>query len=148
MSRMKHCTLQSDMGFKQISLELYGVHNSENDSYMNLIIHLLYHSDTTRPHKVEINTINGNKLNDDIKQKLKTYFKQFKISDLQTAFDEILSENNSTFTWMQEDDTESPLELNVWHLDIKIFERFWFMIKKYFNNFIFRILATLMRKTS
>ncbi|KYN17163.1 PREDICTED: trigger factor-like [Trachymyrmex cornetzi] len=112
MSHMKHCTLQSDMGFKQISLELYGVHDSENDSYMNLIIHLLYRQDTARPYKVQVDSINGNKLNDDIKQRLKTYFKKFKMSDLQTAFDKILSENNSTVTWMQEDDTESPLELN------------------------------------
>ncbi|KYN35927.1 hypothetical protein ALC56_09718 [Trachymyrmex septentrionalis] len=112
MSSMKHCTLQSDMGFKQVSLELYGVHNSENNSYMNLIIHLLYHQDTARPYKVQVDTTNGNKLNDDIKQRLKTYFKKFKMLDLQTAFDEILSEDNSTFTWMQEDDTESLLELN------------------------------------
>ncbi|KYM77309.1 hypothetical protein ALC53_12290 [Atta colombica] len=112
MSSMKHCTLQSDMGFKQISLELYGIHNSENNSYMNLIIHLLYHQDTARPYKVQIDTTNGNKLNIDIKQRLKTYFKKFKMSDLQTAFNEILSEDNSTFTWMQEDDTESLLELN------------------------------------
>ncbi|EGI59156.1 PREDICTED: uncharacterized protein LOC105152183 [Acromyrmex echinatior] len=112
MSSIRHCTLQSDMGFKQISLELYGVHNSENNNYMNLIIHLLYHQDTARPYKVQIDTINGNKLNNDIKQRLKTYFKKFKMTDLQTAFDEILSEDNSIFTWMQEDDTESLLELN------------------------------------
>jgi len=146
MSSMRHCTLQSDMGFKQISLELYGIHNSENNSYMNLIIHLLYHQDTARPYKVQIDTTNGNKLNIDIKQRLKTYFKKFKMSDLQTAFNEILSEDNCTFTWMQEDDTDSLLELNVWHLDIiKVFKRFWFVIKKYFNNFIFRILAALMK---
>jgi len=117
MSHLKHCTVQSDMGFKQISLELYGVHDIENDKYINLIIHLLYHSDKARPYKIEFDTINQSMLSDDIKQRLKMCLKEFKISDLQTAFNKILAENNSTFTWMQTDDSESPLELNVWHLN-------------------------------
>lgn len=110
---MKHCTLQSDIGFKQISLELYGVHNSENDKYMNLIIHLFYHSDKARPHKIEVDTTNKSKLSDDTRHKLKLFLKEFKISDLQTAFNKILAQNNSIFTWMRADDSESPLELNV-----------------------------------
>lgn len=109
---MKHCTLQSDMGFKQISLELYGVHDNESDTYINLIIHLLYHSDQARPSKIEVDTIKS-KLSDDTKQRLKIWLKKFKALDLQTAFDKILTEDNSTFTWMRVDDSESPLELNV-----------------------------------
>lgn len=108
---MKHCTLQSDIGFKQISLELYGVHDNENDTYMNLIIHLLYHFDKARPSKIEIDRNKG-KLSDDTKQRLKISLKKFKVLDLQTAFNEILTED-STFTWTREDDSESPLELNV-----------------------------------
>lgn len=114
---MKHCTLQSDIGFKQIVLELFGVCDNENDTYINLIIHLLYHSDKARPYKIEVDSMNKKKLSDDVKQKLKMCLKEFKISDLQIAFDKILTDN-STFTWTQEDDTESPLELNVWHLNI------------------------------
>ncbi|KYN04859.1 hypothetical protein ALC62_04243 [Cyphomyrmex costatus] len=113
MSHIKYCTLQSDMEFLQISLELYSVYIRENDSYINLIIHLLYHSDNVRPYMVKIDTINENELSSDIKQRLKPHFMKFKMSDLHTAFDEILSKDNSTFTWMQKDDTdESLLELN------------------------------------
>ncbi|XP_071565111.1 uncharacterized protein [Temnothorax nylanderi] len=113
ISHMKHCTLQSDIGFKQISLELYGVHDNESDRYIDLIIHLLYHSDKVRPHKIEVNATNKSKLSDDRKQRLKICLKEFRISDLQTAFDKILdAEDNSTFTWTRADDSESPLELN------------------------------------
>lgn len=115
---MKHCTLQSDIGFMQINLQLFGVHDNEKDQYINLIIYLLYHSDKARPYKIEVDSVNKSKLSDDVKQRLKTCLKEFKILDLQTAFDKILMEDNSTFTWVHEDDTESPLELNVWHLNI------------------------------
>lgn len=138
---MKHCTLQSDIGFKQINLEWFGVHDNENDRYINLIIYLLYHSDKARPYKIEVDSMNKSKLSDDVKQRLKICLKEFKMSDLQTAFNKIL-ENNSTFTWNQEDDSESPLELNVWYLNI--FKNILLMIKIY--NFIFRILAILMKK--
>lgn len=97
---------------------MYGVHDSENDRYMNLIIHLFYHSDKARPVKIEVDTTNKSELSDDTRQRLKLVLKEFKISDLQTAFDKILEQNNSTFTWMQADDSESPLELNVWYLNI------------------------------
>ncbi|XP_077276045.1 uncharacterized protein LOC143904923 [Temnothorax americanus] len=113
ISHMKHCTLQSDLGFKQISLELYGVHDNESDRYIDLIIHLLYHFDKARPYKIEVNATNKSKLSDDTKQRLKICLKEFRISDLQTAFDKILdAEDNSTFTWTRADDSESLLELN------------------------------------
>lgn len=115
---MKNCTLQSDIGFKRINLELYGVHDCENDRYVNLIVYLLYHADKARPSKIDVDTTNRSKSSDDNKRKLKAYMKEFKKSDLETAFDKILTDDNSTFKWTPEDDTESPLELNVWHLNI------------------------------
>lgn len=114
---MKQCNLQSDIGFKYINLELYGVHDRENDKYINLVIYFLYYSDKARPYKIEVGTTNNSKLNDDTKQKLKMCLKEFKISNLQTAFDKIFTEDNSIFTWMRTDDSESPLELNVRHLN-------------------------------
>lgn len=115
---MKHCTLQSDIGFKQVRLELIGIYDNENDKYMNLVIQLLYHSEKVRPYKIEVDSMNKSKLSDNVKQRLKTCLKEFKISDLQTALDKIQADDNSTFTWIHEDDTESPLELNVWLLNI------------------------------
>lgn len=113
---MKHCTLQSDMGYTNIVLELYGVHDRESDRYMNLIIYLLYHSNEARPHKINIDTMEKNKLNNDLKQRLKVCLNEFKISDLSTAFDKISSED-SAFTWMRASDSDSPLELNVQYLN-------------------------------
>lgn len=113
---MKHCTLQSDMGYTNIVLELYSVHDRESDRYMNLIIYLLYHSNKARPHKINIDTMEKNKLNDDLKQRLKVCLNEFKISDLPTAFDKILTED-SAFTWMRTSDSDSPLELNVQYLN-------------------------------
>ncbi|XP_011251333.1 uncharacterized protein LOC105248302 [Camponotus floridanus] len=111
ISHMKHCTLQSDVGYMNIVLELYGVHDRESDRYMNLIIYLLYHSNKARPHKINIDTMEKDKLNNDLKQQLKVCLNEFKISDLSTAFDKILTED-SVFTWMRTSDSDSPLELN------------------------------------
>lgn len=116
---MKRCSLNSNMAYTQINLELYGVHDKENDKYINLVIYLLYFSHTARPYKINIDTLEENKLNDDLRRQLKTYLKEFKILDLQTAFDKILTKD-SAFTWMQTDDSDSPLELNVQHLKYKI----------------------------
>lgn len=113
ISDMKHCTLQTNIGYTQISLELLSVRDNENDKYINLIIYLLYHPGEARPHKVKIDTTDKRQLSDDTGQRLKVYLKKFKKSDLKTAFDKVLAENESAFTWMQTDDSESPLELNV-----------------------------------
>ncbi|XP_070168850.1 DNA ligase 1 [Polyergus mexicanus] len=109
ISHMKHCALQSNMGYTHIILELYGVHDIENDRYMNLIIYLLYHSDKARPYKINIDAMEKNKLSDDVRQRLKIYLNEFKKTDLQTAFDKILTED-SGFIWMN--NCDSPLELN------------------------------------
>lgn len=110
-SHIKHCSLNSNMAYTQIILELYGVHDKQNDKYINLEIYLLYYSHTARPYKINIDTMEDKGLNDDLRQQLKTCLKKFKILDLQTAFDQILTED-SAFTWMQTDDSDSPLELN------------------------------------
>lgn len=112
ISNIHHCDLQSNTGYTKISLQLYGIHDIENDKYINIIVHMQYHSDRTRPHKIEVETSdNKNMWNDDIKQKLKACLKEFKLSDLSTAFDKVLA-NDSEFTWMT-DDSDSPLELHV-----------------------------------
>ncbi|XP_050450561.1 uncharacterized protein LOC126851043 [Cataglyphis hispanica] len=111
ISHMKHCALQSNMGYTDIILELDSVHDTDNDRYINLIIYLLYHSDKARPYKINIDTMEKNKLNDDVRQRLKICLNEFKKTDLQTAFDKILTQK-SGFTWIQMNNHDSPLELN------------------------------------
>jgi len=75
----------------------------------------MYHSDKARPHKIEVDTTDKKKLNDDLRRKLKKSLKEFKISKLQTAFDKILTKNDP-FTWIKIDnnsDNDSLLKINV-----------------------------------
>ncbi|XP_032666056.1 uncharacterized protein LOC116841793 [Odontomachus brunneus] len=109
---MKHYALHSNIGYMQINLELYGVHDREDDKYIDLILYLLYHSDEARPYTVKIDTTTKNKLSDETNKRLKVYLKEFKISDLQSAFDKVFMKTNSAFRWIQADDNESPLEIN------------------------------------
>lgn len=111
---MKHCALHHNIGYMQITLEIYGVHDKEDDKCINLIIYLLYHFDEARPYKIKIDTTTKDKLNDETRQKWKIYLKEFKMSDLQTAFNQVFMKKNSLFTWTQGDDSESPLEINVY----------------------------------
>lgn len=112
---MKYCVLQSNVGYTQISLDLYGVHDRKDDKYINLVIYLMYHSDEARPHKIEVDTTDKNKLRDDLRRRLKMSLREFKVLDLQTAFDKVLMEDNSVFMWIQPEDSDSPMELNVRH---------------------------------
>ncbi|XP_020290893.1 uncharacterized protein LOC109858236 isoform X2 [Pseudomyrmex gracilis] len=111
VSNMQHFNLQSNTGYTKISLELYGVHDCENDKYINIVVYLQYHSDRTRPHKIEVETNDKNILSNDAKQRLKVCLKEFKLSDLPTAFERVLA-NDSEFAWMRTDDSDSPLELH------------------------------------
>lgn len=111
---MKYCNLHSSIGYIQINLELYNIVDTEKDECLNLIIYIMYHSDEARPFKIDVDTINQDKLSDDRKQRLKVYWNAFKTLDLTTAFDQMIADD-SRFIWMKTDDSDSPLELNVRH---------------------------------
>lgn len=110
---MKHYALHSNIGYMQVNLELYGIHDREDDKYIDLIVYLLYHSNEARPYTVKVDTTTKNKLSDKTSQRLKVYLKEFKISDLQSAFDKVFMKTSSAFRWTPADDNESPLEINV-----------------------------------
>lgn len=108
---MKHCALHSNIGYTQFNLELYSVYDGKDDKFIDLIIYLLYHSEEARPYKVEVDTTAKHMLSDETKQRLKIHLKDFKKSDLRTAFDKVFTDKESELTWAQADD--SPLEINV-----------------------------------
>lgn len=114
---MKHCKLYSNTGYTQINLEMYNVNDIKQDTGLDLIIYIIYHSDEARPYIIDIDTINQNKLSSDRKQRLKVYLKQFKMLDLKTAFDQMLADN-SEFAFIETDDNDCLLELNVCHSNI------------------------------
>lgn len=119
---MKYCALHSNIGYTQINLELFGVYDSKNDKYINLIIYLLYHSEEARPYKINVDTTTKNKLSNETRQRLKIHLKEFKITDLKTAFDKVFMTENSAFLWTRADDSESPLDMNVWYFNMIMFK--------------------------
>lgn len=113
LSNVRHCVLQSDLGYTQFNLELHGVHDVEDDKYINVTVYLIYNFDNARPYKIEVDTRDANKLSNEVRRRLKTSLRVFKISDLKTAFDTIVTDENSGFTWIQIEDTDDSEEPSV-----------------------------------
>ncbi|XP_033191382.2 uncharacterized protein LOC117157442 [Bombus vancouverensis nearcticus] len=110
ISHIKNCKLQTNLGYTQINLELMGVHNENTDSYITIIIYLLYNINETRPYKIEIDSVTENGLHKNFQNHLKSSLVCFKQFDLHTAFENIL--DMKAFTWAKEDNEDSPLDIN------------------------------------
>lgn len=87
------------------------VHNKNTDSYITIIIYLLYNINETRPYKIEIDSVTENGLHKNFRNHLKSSLVCFKIFDLHTAFENIL--DMKAFTWAKEDNEDSPRDINV-----------------------------------
>lgn len=87
------------------------VHNENTDSYITIIIYLLYNINETRPYKIEIDSVTENGLHKSFRNHLKSSLVYFKIFDLHTAFENIL--DMKAFTWAKEDNEDSPRDINV-----------------------------------
>ncbi|XP_076672141.1 uncharacterized protein LOC143371128 [Andrena cerasifolii] len=108
--RKRNCTLQTNLGYTCITLELTGVYDANNDLYINIILYLMYGIDETRPWKIQVDSKTEQELNLSTEQQLRTSLKCFKKFDLETAFDKML--NEKPFTWAREDEEDSPVETN------------------------------------
>ncbi|XP_054003013.1 uncharacterized protein LOC128889412 [Hylaeus anthracinus] len=110
VSHLKDCTLQTNLAYTYITLELKSVRKIEDDSYINIVIYLIYDTNEVRPHKVEVDSQTEEELDKSTKKHLKDSLKCFKTFDLCTAFKNIL--NTGQFIWAKEDDEDSPVEVN------------------------------------
>ncbi|XP_043802294.1 uncharacterized protein LOC122719992 [Apis laboriosa] len=110
ISHTKNSTLQSNLGYTQISLELMGLYYKNTDSYINIIIYLLYNISEARPHKIEVNSTTQNELDQNVKKHLQKSLVCFKQFDLHKAFENML--NLEAFKWTKENAEDSPLEIN------------------------------------
>ena len=108
--QIRNCTLQTNLGYTCINLELTGVYDADNDLYINIILYLMYNIDETIPRKIEVDSKTEQELNMSTKKQLKTSLKCFKQFDLETAFAKMLTEK--PFTWSREDEEDSPVEAN------------------------------------
>lgn len=88
-----------------------GLYYKNTDSYINIIIYLLYNISEARPHKIEVNSITQDELDQNIKKHLQKSLVCFKQFDLHKAFENML--NLEAFKWTKENAEDSPLEINV-----------------------------------
>lgn len=88
-----------------------GVYNKNTDSYITIIIYLLYNINETRPYKIEIDSVTENGLHKDFKNHLRSSLACFKQFDLHIAFENIL--DMKAFAWEKEDNEDSSLDINV-----------------------------------
>ncbi|XP_003395017.1 uncharacterized protein LOC100644010 [Bombus terrestris] len=110
ISHIKNCKLQTNLGYTQINLELMGVYNKNTDSYITIIIYLLYNINETRPYKIEIDSVTENGLHKEFKNHLESSLVCFKQFDLHTAFENIL--DMKVFAWAKEDNEDNSLDIN------------------------------------
>ncbi|KAG6798812.1 hypothetical protein HZU73_05615 [Apis mellifera caucasica] len=110
ISHTKNSTLQSNLGYTQISLELMGLYYKNTDSYISIIIYLLYNISEARPHKIEVNSTTEDELDQNVKKHLQKSLVCFKQFDLHKAFENML--NLEAFKWTKENAEDSPLEIN------------------------------------
>ncbi|XP_076296795.1 uncharacterized protein LOC143217011 [Lasioglossum baleicum] len=109
ISNTKNSTLQTSDGYTHMMINLIGVHSVEDDDYINAVIHIEYNIDAIKPSKVDID-LQNEQLNAKAKEQFKQSVKCFKSMDLSTAFEKMW--NDSPFTWSQEIDEDSPLEID------------------------------------
>lgn len=88
-----------------------GVYNKNTDSYITIIIYLLYNINETRPYKIEIDSVTENGLHKEFKNHLESSLVCFKQFDLHTAFENIL--DMKVFAWAKEDNEDNSLDINV-----------------------------------
>lgn len=111
ISGVKNCNAQTNLGYTQIILNLTGVYDNNNDSYMNVIIYLLYNIGEARPYKIEVDSTTEEEFDKSTKAQLETCLGCFKKYDLCVAFEAMLKKKR--FTWSREDDEDSPVDVNV-----------------------------------
>lgn len=88
-----------------------GLYYKNTDSYINIIIYLLYNINEARPHKIEVNSTTQDELDQNVKKHLQKSLVCFKQFDLHKAFENML--NLEAFKWTKENAEDSPLEINV-----------------------------------
>lgn len=112
VSTGKYCTLQTNLGYTKIALELIGVHDTQHDSYTDLVVYLLYDAAAARPHRIEVDSKGTRELDERTANSFKSFLKCFKTLELNSAFETIMRDAKKRFTWRNEQDDDSPLELN------------------------------------
>ncbi|XP_076239547.1 uncharacterized protein LOC143182445 [Calliopsis andreniformis] len=106
VSNIKDCKLQTSFGYTDFILELRGVYCVEDESYVDIIIFLIYAIDETRPYKIEVDsTIGRPKLNKRLRRQLQSSLQVFQLLDLQAAFDCMFDKEPFIWSKLSNDDT-------------------------------------------
>lgn len=103
--------MQASLQYTQINLELMGVYDKINDTYIDIIIYLLYNFNEIKPHNIKIDSMAEETLNPKTIKYLKASLACFKKFDLPIAFEKML--DKGALIWSKEEDEDSPVEINV-----------------------------------
>lgn len=110
------------MGYTLLIIELLNVYDKINESYANITIYLHYNSKHVRPTEVKIEVTGIIEYDEQTVKKLRKSLKLFCTTDLQTAFDNILKDDNPQFTWKREKKTNTILLTGVCLISIFLFD--------------------------
>lgn len=103
-------------------IELLSVYDKINKSYANITIYLLYNSKHVRPSKIKIEVTGSIEYDEETVKELRKSLKRFCVTDLQTAFDSILKDDNPQFKWKRVKKTNTIFLSDVCLISVFLFD--------------------------
>ncbi|KAI4492073.1 hypothetical protein M0802_010081 [Mischocyttarus mexicanus] len=97
ISNITNCSLDANLGFTQIHLRMSGIELIDQGEIYNIILFMVYKSNEALPYLINIETPDST-LSPEMCKIFQKYFKPFKMINLITAFEQIIS-NNCHFIW-------------------------------------------------
>lgn len=105
--------MQPNVGYTLLIIELLNVYDKVDESYVNITIYLRYDSIHVRPTEIKLEIIGSIEYDEETEKQLRKSLKIFYSVDLRTAFDSILKDNNTQFTWTRMKKEDATLEISV-----------------------------------
>lgn len=105
----------------RIVLQLFKVYNKEIDAYINFTMFFFYNTGEVRPKTIKIDSNSHNLSSENILKELEHIIERFKITDLKTAFIEMMSITTTSFKWKEKEGIENIIDIDVSYLLILLF---------------------------
>ncbi|XP_046827436.1 uncharacterized protein LOC124427980 [Vespa crabro] len=112
VDNLSNCNVQPNLGYTSFIIELLNVYDKINESYANITIYLCYDSKHVRPTEIKLEVTGSIKYDEQTEKQLRKSLKRFYSTNLQTAFDNILIDDNAQFTWTRVKKEDATLEIN------------------------------------
>ncbi|KAL2724218.1 caldesmon [Vespula squamosa] len=112
VDNLNNCNVQPNVAYTLFIIELLNVYDKINESYANITIYLRYDSIHVRPTEIKLEITGSIKYDEQTEKLLRKSIKGFYYDNLQTAFDNILKDDNVQFTWTRVKKEDTILEIN------------------------------------